>query len=177
MISKNDILTYFWCIFVRNSAATPPCRHSAWFYCYYRLPKGHEKSGWAVVCSPAQRQSGWQSVSGPGPWRVRGGGGFSVGLSLALSKWTLGAQHWSGQVSKTSRLYSTVTHHTHSTLWGSKQEGRGDKEEWRELKGLSHEIPPINFDLFHQTPMLAFISLTRIVRLIIWSKNLYPKIY
>jgi hypothetical protein len=52
----------------------------------------------------------------------------------------------------------------------SEEVGWREKERRkRKLKGLSHEIPLSNLDLFYQTPMLAFISLTRIVRLIIWK--------
>ncbi len=74
-----------------------------------------EKSCQAVIRNPARRQSGFLSVSDPGPCRVWGYGRGSWFLnwahSLALSKWTAGtALVWASF--RNPQLYSMVTHHT-----------------------------------------------------------------
>ncbi len=118
MTSKNDVLldflTYFSSV-VRQWRATLPTPPLLLGFTALQTIRGWEKSSWAMVCNPAWHQSEYWSVSGPGLWRVQGGGGFVMAWSLALSKWTVGAAR-SGQVSETSRLYSAVTHHTRYTL-------------------------------------------------------------
>jgi hypothetical protein len=75
--------------------------------------RGREKSGQAVVCSLGRRQSEFQSVSGPGPSRLRGGGRFSVGPVFSIFISESLAPRLSGQVPETGRLYTTETDHTH----------------------------------------------------------------
>ncbi len=78
----------FWRFFVRNPAASLPCR----------------------PCSPfANQHSNQFPVAG----RVEcGGGGFAVGPIISLFISGPLAPHWSGHVPETGSLYSTVTHHT-----------------------------------------------------------------
>jgi hypothetical protein len=63
---------------------------------------------WAVTQNPARLQPGFWSVSGPGPWRVRGLEGSQAGGSLALSKWTDGVTPFWGNSQNHSALLHTL---------------------------------------------------------------------
>ncbi len=106
MASKNDVLMYFLMYFRHKTGCsatllTPPPQS---VLLLLQTTQQRERSSWAVVRSPAWCQSEYQSVSGPGPWRVWAAR-FSVGpcLSLFLSRPLL--LHQSGS-SRKGRLYS-----------------------------------------------------------------------
>jgi hypothetical protein len=68
---------------MHHHPTTPPT--SAHFYCYFRPPEG-EVVLTLLVGRLVQRQPAFQSVSGPGPYRVWGWQVSSWVHSLALSK-------------------------------------------------------------------------------------------
>jgi hypothetical protein len=104
-------------VFVRSPATAPPADLQHGFTVITDHPnKGKVwpgcglQSGVSPVIIPIGFRS--QAVESAGGWQVR-----TRAASLALSKWTVDeAPHRSGQFSKTGRLYSTVTHHTHNSL-------------------------------------------------------------
>ncbi len=105
----------FWRIFVRSRAVASPAKPPPFRSVLLLITWGREKSHRAVVRSTVRRQSKFQSVSGRGPRRVWGEAGSQLGaLSLFLTEQQ--APHRSRELSKTSGLYSAVTHHTHYSL-------------------------------------------------------------
>jgi hypothetical protein len=105
----------FSCIFVRRPAAPPPCWPPPFrsVLLFFQTTHGWEKSGRAMVRSPVWHQSVFQSVSSPGPHRVRG---MTVSLLGPLSCFSLflsGQQvlHRSEQTPKTIALYYTPSNY------------------------------------------------------------------
>jgi hypothetical protein len=76
-------------------------------YLLLQTTQGRAKSCQAVVCSLAQRQSGYQLVSGPRPHRVQGMAGSQSGPISSLSKWNVSASPFWAR-SKTGGLYCIV---------------------------------------------------------------------
>ncbi len=108
MTSKSDFLTSILTYFRQKSDRGVPCRTPPFHpvLLHIQTTRALEKSRGpcsAVRCSASKK---FQSVSGRGPPRVRGGGGFSVGSALSplLNR--------SGEFPKTGGLYSAVTHRT-----------------------------------------------------------------
>jgi hypothetical protein len=88
MTSKNYVFTYlltFFCQKYSRSAtlSNPPPPLQLSFTAITDHPR-QEKSGWAVFCSPARRQSEYQSVSGPWAVESAGDGRFAVRPVLSL---------------------------------------------------------------------------------------------
>jgi hypothetical protein len=117
MTSKNNILMDILTYYCQKSGhgTTLPTFLSARFYFHYRPPEVSRtpRRLWSAVRHGASLYSDRFLVPGCGEW---GGGGFKVrpGLSLFLCGWLV--LHRSGQVPKTGRLYSSVTHHKRNTL-------------------------------------------------------------
>ncbi len=118
MTSKNDVLTSILTYFCQKPGCSVPCQTPP--FCLVllllQITWRREKSCRAVVRSPVRRQNKFQSVSGRGPRRVRGGGGFSVGPTLWLLLSGQQAPHRSRKFPQTRGLYSAVTHHTRHPL-------------------------------------------------------------
>jgi hypothetical protein len=99
--SKKDVLTYFCQKY--GPCATLPTSPPPQFFAITN-PQGWKKSHRAVVCSPAQRQSRFLSVSVPGCAECRGSG-FSVRPAILLFLSGLPVQHCSRQFFKPVALY------------------------------------------------------------------------
>jgi hypothetical protein len=84
-----SILTYF-CQKSTCGATLPAPPPSAGFYCITD-PQRVQKSGGAVVCGPAVRQSGFQSVLVLVIGHAEFGGCWVLGWALSLSKRTADA--------------------------------------------------------------------------------------
>ncbi len=106
--SKMRFWHTFWCIYVRSSAAVLLCRPQFCFvYCSYQPEGGRSPAGlWAAVRCSTSQDSYLFLVLG------RGGSRFWIGPTLSFFPSGLLVPHWSGQVPKTSSLYSAVTHYT-----------------------------------------------------------------
>jgi hypothetical protein len=118
MTSINDILMYILTYFHKKSSLdgtllTPQTLPIQLGFTAITDHWGQEKSCLAVVCFLAQRQSGFRSLSGPGPCRVRG---WQVLCWPTLSLFLTAplALPQSGQVPENRRPYHAVTQHIRS---------------------------------------------------------------
>ncbi len=98
-----EIMSKVW---LRRYPTSPPFRK---VLLLFQTTRRWGKSQRALVHSLVHHRSGFQSVSGPGPYRVQGGGEFSIGFALKFFLSGLMVLHCSGQIPKTVALYYTTS--------------------------------------------------------------------
>jgi hypothetical protein len=108
MTSKNDvlmsILTFFLQKFCRDATLLPSLLPTGFTAITDHPSAGEVPPGHGAQCGAAPIK--FQSVSCPGPRRVRRVADSQSGRSLALSQWTYKLPHRSGQIPETAALYT-----------------------------------------------------------------------